>query len=87
MKADPGFKPGDPPPLGYLAWHTWADVQAQAGLAQVRCARCRLYQFPQELDAAATAAAGKPICRHCTLAERGRRLGAAGGRERAGGLR
>lgn len=26
-KHDPGFRPGDPPPAGYLAWHSWAEVQ------------------------------------------------------------
>jgi hypothetical protein len=43
------YKPGDPAPDGYLAWHEWADVQAAAGLEQVQCETCRLWRFPQEL--------------------------------------
>ena len=27
------YKPGDPPPTGYLEWHEWAEVQRKAGLA------------------------------------------------------
>jgi hypothetical protein len=64
-EADPGFRPGDAPPAGYLAWHSWAAVQQQAGLRQRRCHRCRLYFFPQELDTAATEDTGEPICREC----------------------
>lgn len=43
------YKPGDPPPGGYLNWHAWAEVQSKAGLKQVKCDRCRLFRFPQEL--------------------------------------
>jgi len=31
------FKPGDPRPAGYLAFHAWAEVQVKAGLKQERC--------------------------------------------------
>jgi len=36
----PGFKPGDQAPSGYLAWHEWAEVQHKAGLRQKQCGRC-----------------------------------------------
>lgn len=42
------FKPGDPAPEGYLAWHEWARVQCEAGLKQVHCPKCMLLRFPQE---------------------------------------
>jgi len=44
----PVFKPGDPAPSGYLAWHEWARVQYRAGLRQSRCACCGCWFFPQE---------------------------------------
>jgi hypothetical protein len=43
-------KPGDPPPIGYSQKDEWAHVQLRAGLRQVRCGRCVLYKFPQELS-------------------------------------
>lgn len=66
LDADPpgGFKPGDLPPQGYLAWHSWADVQRKAGIGQVRCVSCRLYRTPQEL-AIGEQAEGGPLCREC----------------------
>ncbi len=42
------FKPGDPAPSGYVAWHQWAKVQHRAGLRQLRCHGCGKYRFPQE---------------------------------------
>lgn len=45
-----GFKAGDPAPEGYLAWHSWAYEQDKAGLRQVRCGCCTLWNFPQELS-------------------------------------
>jgi hypothetical protein len=42
-------EPGDLPPGGYTDWHEWAEVQHRAGLHQVRCSRCGLFRFPQEL--------------------------------------
>jgi hypothetical protein len=44
----PTFKPGDPAPENYLAWHEWAMVQMRAGLRQTWCEECRVYEFPQE---------------------------------------
>ena len=44
------YKPGDLPPEGYLAWHEWAEVQYKAGIRQVQCGRCGLWQTPQELS-------------------------------------
>ena len=44
------YKPGDPAPEGYLAWHEWADTQHKAGLRQRHCGRCGRWQFPQELS-------------------------------------
>lgn len=41
------YKPGDPPPDGYLAWHEWAEVQHKAGLRQRQCL-CGKWVFPQE---------------------------------------
>jgi len=40
------YKPGDPPPEGYLAWHEWAEVQRKAGIKQVQCGRCGLWKTP-----------------------------------------
>lgn len=45
----PHFKPGDPPPTGYVEWHEWAKVQGRAGLRQRKCWRCGLWRFPQEV--------------------------------------
>lgn len=44
----PLCKPGDLPPVGYLAWHEWAEVQHKAGIRQVQCS-CGLWLFPQEV--------------------------------------
>ena len=44
----PAFKPGDPPPTGYLEWHEWAEVQRKAGIKQSMCTRCGLWRTPQE---------------------------------------
>ena len=44
------YKPGDPAPEGYLAWHEWADTQHKAGLRQKECGRCGLWRYPQELS-------------------------------------
>lgn len=46
----PNFKPGDPEPTGYLAWHEWAEVQHKAGLRQKQCCRCGKFKYPQELS-------------------------------------
>lgn len=46
----PGFKPGDPAPSGYLAWHEWAEVQHKAGLRQAQCPDCSRWKYPQELS-------------------------------------
>jgi hypothetical protein len=46
----PEFKPGDLPPEGYLAWHEWAETQRKAGIKQVKCPTCALWQTPQELS-------------------------------------
>lgn len=48
------FKPGDPPPEGYIDWHIWAGVQAKAMIPQMQCSRCKLYKFMQEFVACAT---------------------------------
>lgn len=44
----PTFKPGDPAPEGYNAWHEWAKVQHRAGLRQSICTICCKWRFPQE---------------------------------------
>lgn len=49
LLVQPDFKPGDPAPSGYLAWHEWAEVQHKAGLRQAQCGRCGLWRFPQQL--------------------------------------
>jgi hypothetical protein len=56
------YKPGDPPPGGYLNWHAWAEVQSKAGLEQVQCERCHLWRFPQEL---AKMTGMETICLQC----------------------
>jgi hypothetical protein len=58
---DSPYKPGDPPPGGYLNWHAWAEVQDKAGLRQKRCSQCRLWKFPQELSGPE-----RPPLRHST---------------------
>lgn len=58
------FKPGDPRPEGYIDWMAWAEAQHQAGIGQVQCRTCRLWNFPQELVLAETAPGG-PLCRDC----------------------
>ena len=45
---EPDYKPGDPPPTGYLDWHAWASVQHKAGLRQFRCSECGKMHYPQE---------------------------------------
>ena len=45
------YKPGDPAPSGYLAWHEWSGVQHKAGLRQKQCGRCGLWCYPQQLTA------------------------------------
>lgn len=70
------FKPGDPEPEGYLAWHEWASVQHKAGLRQKRCCGCSRWFFPQGLSdkvhhGTAYNSKGEkilysaPICREC----------------------
>jgi predicted transcriptional regulator len=44
------YRPGDPAPDGYLAWHEWAEAQHKAGLRQKQCGRCGLWRYPQELS-------------------------------------
>lgn len=44
------YKPGDPPPSGYLNWHEWAEIQHKAGLRRVECGRCGKWRYPQELS-------------------------------------
>lgn len=46
----PTYQPGDLPPEGYLQWHEWAEVQRKAGIRQVECPTCALWQTPQELS-------------------------------------
>ena len=50
ITAQKGYKPGDLPPEGYLAWHEWAEVQRKAGIRQEPCAKCGLWRTPQELS-------------------------------------
>jgi len=42
---------GSQPPKGYIQWHTWAEVQHNAGLRQSRCAHCGKWKYPQEMSA------------------------------------
>lgn len=48
MRRGETFRPGDPPPTGYVAWHEWARVQHRAGLRQRQCQVCGKWRFPQE---------------------------------------
>ena len=43
------YEPGDPPPVGYSAWHEWAGVQHKAGLRQKSCSKCGKWNYPQEI--------------------------------------
>lgn len=45
------YKPGDLPPVGYLEWHEWAEIQRKAGIKQVQCGNCGLWKTQQELSA------------------------------------
>lgn len=71
------YKPGEPAPEGYLAWHEWADAQWRAGLRQVQCAGCGLWRFPQEMsgevvrrgyrtNAGGVIESAGPLCSTCT---------------------
>ena len=42
------YKPGDPPPTGYVAWHHWAASMMRHGIRQRQCPRCKLWLFPGE---------------------------------------
>lgn len=42
------FPKGCKPPMGYLAWHEWAEAQANHGLKQEQCPCCKKWLFPQE---------------------------------------
>lgn len=44
----PLFKPGDPAPSGYSAWHDWAEVQYKSGIRPAQCPACYRWFFPQE---------------------------------------
>ena len=44
------YAPGDQAPHGYLAWHEWAAAQDKAGIRQIACGRCGLWNYPQELS-------------------------------------
>lgn len=70
------YKPGDPPPAGYVDQQEWARVQMKAGLRQQQCGKCGLWKFPQELSErysrwTARTRAGQPvevtapICKEC----------------------
>lgn len=61
------FKKGDPRPIGYNASQEWASVQYNAGLRQVRCGKCGLFNFPQELsDVVVKHELGvSPVCNTC----------------------
>lgn len=43
------YPAGCMPPSGYVAWHEWARAQGAQGLKQIRCKRCRLWHFPQQI--------------------------------------
>ena len=42
---------GSPPPTNYAAWRDWSVAQHAHGLKQTQCKFCRLFRFPQEMDA------------------------------------
>jgi hypothetical protein len=73
----PDFKPGDPAPEGYLAWHEWAEVQHKAGLRQKECGRCGKWKYPQELSDQldwhevksrnGPVTVQTPVCLHCVM--------------------
>ena len=76
LSADGEYKPGDPPPTGYCAWHAWAQVQTDAGLRQTTCADCGKWKFPQELSAVVRTSTPRdrdgnvvtitaPVCKAC----------------------
>ncbi len=50
LLVEKSYKAGDPAPSGYLDWHQWAKVQHNAGLRQKKCALCRKWLFPRELQ-------------------------------------
>ena len=59
---DDEYKPGDEPPVSYMDWCEWAQVQHKAGLRQVKCGYCGLWCFPQELSGKVRQ---NPICKKC----------------------
>ena len=44
------YKPGDPPPSGFLDWYDWAEAQHKAGLKQTQCPKCGKWRYPQEMS-------------------------------------
>ncbi len=80
LDTTPNFKPGDPPPSGYIAWMGWAEAQHKAGFRQAQCGRCGLWKFPQELSgkilkSELRTARGKkvlikePVCKECQITQ------------------
>lgn len=52
MKTINGIEVGSQPP-GYMFWHEWAEAQSRGGLQQLKCPKCQLWKFPQEIHCAA----------------------------------
>ena len=38
------------PPAGYVEWHEWAEAQHNAGIKQIQCAKCGLWNAPHEFS-------------------------------------
>ncbi|MBL0720222.1 hypothetical protein JI742_10000 [Piscinibacter sp. Jin2] len=77
------YRPGDPAPEGYLAWHEWAEAQHKAGLRQKQCGRCGLWRYPQQLSTEVLRWQGKtargktvqqeaPVCSKCAAHPNGK---------------
>ena len=49
MSIGGNYKAGSMPPEGYIASQEWDAVQRKAGLRQVQCEHCCLWQYPQEI--------------------------------------
>jgi len=45
------YAPGDQAPHEYLAWHEWAAAQDKAGIRQIACGSCGLWNYQQEMSA------------------------------------
>lgn len=50
--------------LGYIEWHDWATKMNSQRITQIKCAVCKLYLFPNEINEPDNPKVQKVIERH-----------------------